>query len=267
MQRPNSTRSSWHIGNDTAAMQRHLTLLFHSRKCPHDDDDGNANGPCPVTPQCSAAKRIWRHIADCHDRKCPHCYPSRYVLTHFRECRDSQCVICLPVREEMAGRRTQGMRGIVKNNTMGTTSTSPSTTDDLTPADGDGKAGLTQVTPTNHDNNNNNDTNNNTTNPMPTLTVAICRSPDDNGGRIVPVRTRSFSSFSSLSGCSSAFSSNLSTRSSSYSAPSSARGGGSGRSYRMSRRYGSAKSCPHVTSGGIKCRENMGIAHFIKEEP
>ena len=255
----NSTNSSWHISKDTKAMQQHLTLLFHARKCPHDE------GHCPITPQCSDAKRIWRHIANCHNRKCPHCYSSRYVLTHFRECKDySSCVICLPVREEMARRRMQVQQGIVKMNyTMGTTSTSPSTTDDVTPnLHEDGKAAVTQVTPlpTPQDTT---ATNTNNVNPMPTLTVAICRS-SNNVGRVIPVsRTRSFSSFSSLSGCSSAFSSNLSTRSSAWS------NSGSGRrnNNRYSNRSVGAKSCPHVTCGGIKCRENLGIAHFIKEEP
>ena len=258
----NSTNSSWHISKDTKAMQQHLTLLFHARKCPHDEDHH-----CPVTPQCSDAKRIWRHIANCHNRKCRHCYSSRYVLTHFRECKDySSCVICLPVREEMARRRMQVQheQGIVKMNyTMGTTSTSPSTTDDVTPnLHEDGKAAVTQVTPlpTPQDTT---ATNTNNVNPMPTLTVAICRS-SNNVGRVIPVsRTRSFSSFSSLSGCSSAFSSNLSTRSSAWS------NSGSGRrnNNRYSNRSVGAKSCPHVTCGGIKCRENLGIAHFIKEEP
>eukprot|EP00956_Cyclotella_meneghiniana_P036751 scaffold130082_cov49-Cyclotella_meneghiniana.AAC.1 len=165
----------------------------------------------------------------------------------------------------MARRRMQVQheQGIVKMNyTMGTTSTSPSTTDDVTPnlhEDGN-KAAVTEVTPlpTPHDT-----TTTNNVNPMPTLTVAICRS-SNNVGRVIPVsRTRSFSSFSSLSGCSSAFSSNLSTRSSAWS------NSGSGR--RNNNRYSissvGAKSCPHVTCGGIKCRENLGIAHFIKEEP
>eukprot|EP00956_Cyclotella_meneghiniana_P004430 scaffold5445_cov56-Cyclotella_meneghiniana.AAC.1 len=171
----------------------------------------------------------------------------------------------------MARRRMQVQheQGIVKMNyTMGTTSTSPSTTDDVTPnlhEDGN-KAAVTQVTPlpTHHDT-----TTTNNVNPMPTLTVAICRS-SNNVGRVIPVsRTRSFSSFSSLSGCSSAFSSNLSTRSSAWSnsAPSHRSGGSGRRNNRYSNRSVGAKSCPHVTCGGIKCRENLGIAHFIKEEP
>eukprot|EP00956_Cyclotella_meneghiniana_P027345 scaffold61068_cov60-Cyclotella_meneghiniana.AAC.1 len=101
------------------------------------------------------------------------------------------------------------------NYTIGTTSTSPSTTDDVTSnLHEDGNKALTQVTPlpTHHDT-----TTTNNVNPMPTLTMAICRS-SNNVGRVIPVsRTRSFSSFSSLSGCSSVFSSNLSTRSSAWS--------------------------------------------------
>ena len=63
--RQNNT--DWHISS-TSLMQQHqehLILLFHARKCPHDEDT-----VCPVTPQCAEAKRMWKHIAECKDKKC-----------------------------------------------------------------------------------------------------------------------------------------------------------------------------------------------------
>eukprot|EP00804_Cyclotella_cryptica_P016294 CCRYP_005762-RA/>CCRYP_005762-RA protein AED:0.11 eAED:0.11 QI:0/0/0.5/0.5/0/0/2/609/268 len=217
-----STNSSWHISNisTTREMKQHLFLLFHAQKCPLDEDTA-----CPAMPQCAEAKRIWKHIATCQNKTCSYCYPSRYVLTHYRECKDAMCQICGPVRGEIQRRRQQGQ--ISKTNT-GTFSTSPSTT---TPNIKE-YTGVAVTPDPNH---------------MPTLTVAICRSAD-NVGRIIPVRRGSFSSYSSVSGCSSAFSSNLSTRSC---APSN-RSAGSGHP-------------PRAPWGGIKCRDNLGIAHFSKD--
>jgi hypothetical protein len=162
---------------------------------------------------------MWSHIAQCTDVMCEHCYLPRYVLTHYRNCRDGTCWICSPVREEIQRKKQE----------MGQSLTDKTPQNHTQP--------LNAVTPT--------------YNPMPTLTVAICRGTN-NVGRIIPVRTRSMSS-SSLSSLSqsSCWGSSASVRSS---APSSR----SGRSPRVS-------VCRHSYCGGIKCRENLGIAHFCKD--
>lgn len=223
----------WHISS-TPSMQQHkerLILLHHARKCPHKENEAS---PCPVNPQCAEAKRIWRHIAQgCKDNHCSYCYSSRYVLTHYRECKDEMCQVCAPVREEIRLRK-QHQQGIYKTETFEsqiTPSTHPSTI--ITP----------QPNPT-------------PANPMPTLTVAICRAPN-NVGRLIPVRTRSFSSMSDISHGSSILSSNRS------SAPSSRSGA-----------YSTRSSVHRTRSNGahfsVKCPENLGIAHFckvIKEVP
>ncbi|KAL7550319.1 hypothetical protein ACHAWF_013558 [Thalassiosira exigua] len=238
MRKNNTDR--WHISN-TSTMRQHqelLILLHHARKCPHDE---NGDTICPVTPKCGDAKRIWQHIAECKDKKCTHCYSSRHVLTHYRECKDGMCQICAPVRQEIRRRKQQGQ--ILKTDTFSTSmtpSTHPTTHPSTSTPRPNNQDTALAVTPS--------------TNPMPKLTVAICRS-QNNVGRIIPVRMRS-RSFSSLSDISHG-SSLISSRSS---APSS-RSSGSVRHGRS--QY---KACNHPNCGGIKCRENLGIAHFIKEE-
>ncbi|KAL7533926.1 hypothetical protein ACHAWF_004663 [Thalassiosira exigua] len=228
-----NTSDPWHISS-TSTMQLHqerLILLHHARKCPHDENGGTV---CPVTPQCSDAKRIWKHIAECQDKKCPHCYSSRYVLTHYRECKDGMCRICGPVRNQIRRKKQRGQ--ILKTDTF-TTSMTPSTHPSTsTPRLKDQDAALAVAPTTNP-------------NPMPILTVAICRSVD-NVGRIIPVRRmRSFGSLSDISHGSSM----ISSRSSAPSSRSSCSG------------LTQYRPCRHPNCGGIKCRENLGIAHFFKE--
>mmetsp|Transcript_33018 Transcript_33018/g.79887 ORF Transcript_33018/g.79887 Transcript_33018/m.79887 type:complete len:251 (+) Transcript_33018:67-819(+) len=224
--------------------QERLVLLHHARKCPHEED-------CPVTPNCAETKRLWKHIAQCKNKKCSHCYSWRYVLTHFRECKDETCPICGPVREvirrtkEEKKQRQQG-HAIMRTDTFSTSMTTglsfASTRDELFYS--------TPSTSTPEPNNNTAVAVSPITGPMPTLTVAICRSVD-NVGRLIPVRVRSFSSLSTISQSSGAFSNRSS-------APSSRSGG----SYSGRIRY---SGCQHPNCGGIKCRENLGIAHFGNE--
>jgi len=75
--------------------QQRLLLLRHAAKCPHED------GQCPVTPHCADMKRLWKHLAECKDKKCqvPHCVSSRSVLSHYHRCKVPRCLVCGPVRE------------------------------------------------------------------------------------------------------------------------------------------------------------------------
>jgi E1A/CREB-binding protein len=75
--------------------QQRLLLLRHASKCTFED------GKCPITPNCTQMKKLWKHIADCKQQKCtvPHCMSSRYVLSHYRKCKDPKCQSCEPVRE------------------------------------------------------------------------------------------------------------------------------------------------------------------------
>mmetsp|Transcript_33019 Transcript_33019/g.79889 ORF Transcript_33019/g.79889 Transcript_33019/m.79889 type:complete len:272 (+) Transcript_33019:160-975(+) len=248
--------------------QERLVLLHHARKCPHDENEG---GVCPVSPHCAGTKLIWKHIAECKSKKCSHCYSWRYILTHYRECKDGKCPICGPVREVIRRgkeeKQRQLQRQAVKADTFSTSMTTcPTTgTSGVTmmghPSPGSRRdlftTGQPACQPVKGTICNTIDewvARNNGTAPVapaispaasPTLTVAICRSAD-NVGRIIPVHRRrpSFGSMSTISQSSGAFS----LRSS---APSSR---SSGCSY--------SGRCTHPNCGGIKCRENPGIAHF-----
>lgn len=253
-QNNNNTGDPWHISG-TSSMQQHqerLILLHHARKCPHDDEneDSTTTLSCPVTPQCAEAKRIWKHIAECKHKKCPYCYSSRWVLTHYRECNDGMCQICGPVREEIIRKKKQQQQGLVvlKTDTFSTSMT-PSTHPSTSTPRLNNTDTRVAVTPT-------------TNNPMPTLTVAICRSAN-NVGRIIPVRMRSFSSSSGSSISSLSHSERSSTISSSRSSARSSRSNGSRLQYSVCIGGGRCRSYP--TCGGIKCRENLGIAHFCKQ--
>lgn len=73
--------------------QQRLLLLRHGATCKHTNN-------CPVTPQCSQVKSLWRHLEHCENEHCDvkHCASSKYVLSHYRECEDNSCPECGPVR-------------------------------------------------------------------------------------------------------------------------------------------------------------------------
>ena len=104
---PNSGEALLPSSNDPKIKhkQQRLLLLRHASKCQAED------GRCSVTPYCASMKRLWRHISDCRDQRCPvqHCMSSRYVLSHYRRCRDTRCPACAPVRESI--RKGQGGGG------------------------------------------------------------------------------------------------------------------------------------------------------------
>lgn len=255
----NNTDAFWHISSASTLEQHQerLNLLHHARTCPHDETDDAA---CPVAPRCAEAKRQWKHIAICQYKDtCTLCYASRYVLTHYRNCKDGMCQICGPVREEIRRRKTQQQQqgqALQKTETFSTAVTPSTHPSSCTPVAGpkrhDARQAPLTVSP-------------HTTsfeNPMPTLTVAICRSAD-NVGKIIPVRRRSFSSLSDRSLSTLSQGSYSSSPPSSY-APSSA-GSATGRPPRQYRTHLKPGQCRHPNCGGIKCRENLGIAHFYKE--
>ena len=208
----------------------------------------------PDTPRhCAGMKRMWTHIAECKTYKkgCLHCHDARHLLTHYRGCKDGNCSICGPVREVVRREkeRKRGPGDLVKTDTY---TTAPSTT-----------AAATVLHP-----------------PSPPhqstidewvachrLTVIDC-----------PQRGRWFpsGSVSSLShDCGSSVSSLRSSVRSS--APGSVRSGDRGNNCNDG---GATKNgeiycseCrkmgwPRVQrrcSGGIRCRNNLGIAHFCKD--
>ena len=246
----NNTDNCWHI---SSAAER-LTILFHARKCSH-----NHYEYCTID-QCTEAKQMWKHIAQCKDKNCSHCYSSRYVLTHYRECTDHKCQICSPVREEIRRRKELGQQQhhqqIMKTETFSTSMTpSTSTTpraNNNTSHQQQQQHQLPPVSPTTMGGGGGGG-GEGTENPMfPTLTVAICRSAD-NVGRVIPVRRmRSFGSLSTISHGSSINSSSDLSSTRSSSAP----GGSSIRSTTAS-----GRTKPYF----VKDRENLGIAHFCKD--
>ena len=249
----NNTDDCWHI---SSAAER-LTILFHARKCSLN----NHHDYCTID-QCTEAKQMWKHIAQCKDKNCSHCYSSRYVLTHYRECTDHKCQICTPVREEIRRRKELGQQQqqqIMKTETFSTsmtpsTSTTPRANNNTSHQHQQQKQ-LPPVSPTTMGGGGGGG-GEGTENPMfPTLTVAICRSAD-NVGRVIPVRRmRSFGSLSTIShGSSINSSSDLSSTRGSSCAP-----GQGGSSIRSTTASGRTKSY------FVKDRENLGIAHFCKD--
>ena len=217
----------------------HLILLHHARRC-----DAT---PCPIYPDhlCASAKQLWKHIAECRTYKegCSHCNDERHLLTHYRNCRDPGCQTCGPVREVI--RREKEERQLKQIQSISITKTdtfSTATTRELTAA--------TSVVhpPRSH---------------KSTIDEWVACS-----------RLKSIGSVSSLShDCGSSVVSS-SVRSS---APSgSVRSGDNGSSVRSGnkiycsecRKKALEMGWPRVQqmqcSSGIRCRNNLGIAHFCK---
>mmetsp|Transcript_30435 Transcript_30435/g.63647 ORF Transcript_30435/g.63647 Transcript_30435/m.63647 type:complete len:262 (-) Transcript_30435:847-1632(-) len=240
-------------GRPTTIMADLLILLHHARKCHHGEDDDE----CPVSPDCAATKRLWRHIAHCKHKKCPHCYSARRLLTHYRDCKDGNCMVCGPVREVVRRSREkktleqQQMQGISKTDTFSTSMTTA-------PSAGQSKTTIDEWVSLRRDNLMTIDgTSGNVIGQSLTLEASPARPP------IIPVRRgRSFGSMSSLSHCSSIPSS---TRSS---VPSNRSGSSRGSDVYCSecRRLGGMQAT-RVCSSGIRCRTNLGIAHFCKPCP
>mmetsp|Transcript_9423 Transcript_9423/g.20386 ORF Transcript_9423/g.20386 Transcript_9423/m.20386 type:complete len:311 (+) Transcript_9423:435-1367(+) len=275
------------IFSRTSTMQlpqdRLLILLHHARKCPHGEESGTI---CPVTPHCAVMKNLWKHIAHCKHKRCPQCYSARHLLTHYRNCKDGNCPICGPVREVIRRGREDKIACCSTPSSMGSNSCIPAImkTDTFSTgmttgasASANDAGGTSAMTGTQQQ-------------PPPpskstidewvacrraeaagaTVTPAGTPSPSPvrqnsmsgrlgNVGRIIPVHRRSFSSMSSIS-----YSSGSVAPSSRSSAPSS-RSGGSGN-------FG--VYCPECRmvglvrrrcNSGIRCRNNLGIAHFCKD--
>lgn len=266
--------------------QDYLVLLHHARKCPHDE---HAAVPCPVYPEhCAATKRLWRHIAACTEYKsrdgCSHCLRARQILTHYRNCRDGRCPVCSPVREtvrlrrDALRRRREAEAGEEARSSAppplgnDTFSTEPSTaasdgTGTASRQDDDADTPVRRV-PASHEG---------TIDEWVTRRRHALATIDCPAGRPWPS-----GSVSSLShGCDGSSYLGSSARSVRSSVQGSAGGGSTGGGSRGSaggevyceecRRLGIGRpGMPvprRVCSGGIRCKSNMGIAHFCKVAP
>ncbi|KRX75413.1 Protein cbp-1 [Trichinella sp. T6] len=80
---------------------RHLLLLLHARKCPHEIGNFNIFKAQCILVQCRHAKRILKHIEYCSDKiHCnePYCRSSKKLLFHWNNCKNDNCDICAAVK-------------------------------------------------------------------------------------------------------------------------------------------------------------------------
>ncbi|KRY22856.1 CREB-binding protein [Trichinella patagoniensis] len=81
---------------------RHLLLLLHARKCPHEIENFNIFKAQCILVQCRHAKRILKHIEYCSDKiHCnePYCRSSKKLLFHWNNCKNDNCDICAAVKK------------------------------------------------------------------------------------------------------------------------------------------------------------------------
>jgi len=74
--------------------QYRILSLWHAAICTNQENH------CPISVDCAAMKKLWRHMAKCCDHNCkvPQCFSSRYILSHYHRCTNSECKVCVPVR-------------------------------------------------------------------------------------------------------------------------------------------------------------------------